>query len=197
MTFDDFKSLVTLTFRAPSAAARLLMAANWPLSARWMGLVLAVSVSALLAWLSSQLFAVPDSEGMPVLALTSQPLILAAIQFVAILLAASLMAGVGRMFGGKGRFEDALLLTVWIEVVLLLVQVVQVGVALVLPGISGILGIVAIALFFWLTVQFTKVLHGFSNGVLVFLGIIGTAFVTGFVLSIIAVSFGLLPEVPQ
>src|SRR5690606_36090602 len=67
MTFDDFKALVSLTFRDPATAARSLIAMNWPLSVRWMGLFLAVSVSALLAWLSSQLFPIPEAEDMPVL----------------------------------------------------------------------------------------------------------------------------------
>lgn len=197
MTFDDFKALVGLTFRDPVTAARSLIEMNWPLSVRWMGLFLAVSVSALLAWLSSQLFPIPEAEGMPVLSLTAQPLVLAIVQLFAIVLAASLMTGVGRIFGGRGSFEDALLLTVWIEIVLLLVQVVQLGASLILPGLSGILGILAIVLFVWLTVQFTKALHGFTSGGKVLLGLIGTAFIAGFVLSIIAASFGLLPEVPQ
>lgn len=197
MTFDDLKALVSLTFREPVTAARSLIAMNWPLSARWMGLFLAVSVSALLAWLSSQLFPIPEAEGMPVLSLTAQPLVLAIVQLFAIVLAASLMTGVGRIFGGRGNFDDALLLTVWIEIVLLLVQVVQLGASLILPGLSGILGVLAIVLFVWLTVQFTKALHGFTSGGKVLLGLIGTAFIAGFALSIIAASFGLLPEVPQ
>lgn len=199
MSFDDFKALVGLTFRNPEAAATALIGAGWPVSARWMALLLAVSVSALLAWLSSQLFPLPQGEAgnVPVLAVTSQPMVLAGMQLVAVLLAAGLMAGVGRMFGGHGRFEDALLLTVWIEVVLLLVQAVQIAATLILPGVAGILGVLAIALFFWLTVQFTKALHGFTSGIKVFLGLVGTAFAVGFVLSLLAASFGLFPEVPQ
>lgn len=199
MTFDEFKTLIGLTFRDPASAARALLAAGWPVSARWMGLFLAVTVSALLAWLSSQLFPLPEgtAEVSPVLTMTSQPLVLAGMQLVAVLIAAGLLAGVGRLFGGKGTFEDALLLTVWIEVVLLLVQAVQIAATLVLPGVASILGVVAIALFFWLTVQFAKALHGFTSGVKVFLGVIGTAFAVGFVLSILAASFGLMPQVPQ
>lgn len=199
MTLDEFKTLVGLTFRNPEAAATALLGAGWPVSARWMGLMLAVTVSALLAWLSSQLFPLPQgtAEGSPILTLTSQPMMLAGMQLVAVLMAAGLLAGVGRMFGGHGTFEDALLLTVWIEVVLLLVQAVQIAATLILPGVAGILGILAIALFFWLTVQFAKALHGFTSGPKVFLGVIGTAFAVGFALSLLAASLGLMPQVPQ
>lgn len=196
MNFDDLKPLLGQTFRDPESVARALMAARLPMPARWMGLMLAVTVSALLAWLSSRLFPLPEGEvEIPVLALTSQPLLLAGIQLFAVLLAAGLMAGVGRMFGGKGSFEDALLLTVWIEFVLLVVQTVQIVASLVLPGLSGILGVAAIALFLYLTVQFTKALHGFTSGIKVLLGIVGTAFVAGFALSFIAAALGLLPGI--
>lgn len=196
MNFDDFKALVVLTFRNPEAAAKALLAWGWPVPARWMALLIAVSVSAMLAWLSSQLFPLP--EGAPsVLSVTAQPMAMAGVQLVAVVAAAALMAGVGRLFGGQGRFEDALLLTIWIEVVLLLVQLAQIAASLVLPPLSGFLGIIAIAVFLWLTVQFTKALHGFRSSGRVLLGIIATAFLAGFVLSLIVAALGLFPEMPQ
>ena len=197
MTFDDFRALVGLSFRDPQGAAHVLMRQGWPVPARWMALLAAVSVSAVLASLSAMLFGGAAPEGGEVVILSQQPMVLAMMQLVAIVLAAGLMAGVGRAFGGEGRFEDALLLTVWIEVLLLVVQVVQLAVSIVLPGVAGILGLAAIALFLWLTVQFTKALHGFRSSAKVALGLIGTAFVAGFVLSLIAAALGILPEMPQ
>lgn len=197
MNFDDIKALIGLTFREPEAAARQLILSGIPLPARWMGLMIAVSVSAILAWFSALLFPLPQGEAVPALSMTAQPLLMAAIQAGAILLAAGLMSSVGRMFGGQGRFEDALLLAVWIEIVLLLVQVAQLVVSLLVPAVAGILGILAIALFLWLTVQFTKALHGFRSGAKVFMGLIATVFVAGFLLSFIAAAFGILPEITQ
>lgn len=197
MTFDDFKALVGLSFRDPQAAAHRLMGQGWPVQARWMALLAAVSVSALLASLAAVLFSTPGPDGIHVVTLSRQPMVLAVMQLGAIVLAAGLMSGVGRMFGGQGRFEDALLLTVWIEVLLLLVQAAQLVLSLVLPGVAGLLGLAAIVLFLWLTVQFTKALHGFRSSAKVALGLIGTAFVTGFVLSLIAAALGILPEMPQ
>jgi hypothetical protein len=197
MTFDDFRALVRLTLRNPEQGAQLLMAQGLPMSVRWMALFLAVSVSGLLAYLAALLFPIPDAEVPPMYSLVHQPLMLAMMQLVAIVLGAGLMTGVGRLFGGFGVFADALLLTVWIEVMLLIVQVAQIVLSLALPAFAGILGLVAIAMFLWLTVQFTKALHGFSSAPKVLLGLFATLLAMGFVMSFFAASFGLLPEMPQ
>ncbi|MBM3605456.1 MAG: YIP1 family protein [Alphaproteobacteria bacterium] len=197
MTFDDFKALSRQTLREPEQAAHRLIAQGWPLSARWMALVAAVSVSGVLAFISTMLFPVPEGEVPPLFSMSQQPLALAGMQLAAIVMGAGLMTAVGRMFGGHGRFEDALLLTVWIEVMLLLVQAVQIVLSLALPALAGVLGILAVALFLWLTVQFTKALHGFTSGPKVLLVMFGTLLAMGFVLSFFAASLGLLPEMPQ
>ncbi|CAM3269082.1 Yip1 family protein [Paracoccus nototheniae] len=197
MTFDDFRTLVRQTLRNPEQAAHWLIGQGWPMQVRWMALMLAVSVSGLLAYASTLLFPVPEGEAVAVFAISSQPLVLAGLQLIAIVLGAALMAGVGRLFGGQGRFEDALLLTVWIEVMLLIVQAAQIVLSLALPALAGILGILAIALFLWLTVQFTKALHGFTSAPKVLLVMFATLLVMGFVLSFFMAAMGLMPEMPQ
>lgn len=197
MNFDDFKGLVGLSFRDPHGAAHVLMGQNWPVQARWMALLAAVSLSALLAWLAGAMFSPPAEDGAQAVMLARQPMVMAVVQMGAIVLAAGLMSGVGRMFGGHGRFEDALLLTVWIEVLLLLVQAAQIVLSLVLPSAAAMLGILAMALFLWLTVQFTRALHGFRSSLKVLLGLIGTVIAAGFLLSILAAAFGIMPEMPQ
>lgn len=197
MTFDDFRTLIGQSLRDPDGAARTLIAQNWPVSARWMALVAAVSVSAVLAWIATVIFSPSSAAGAAGggALLMRQPMILAALQMGAILLGAGLMTSVGRLFGGTGRFEDALLLTVWIEVLLLVVQIAQLVLALVTPTMAGIVSIAALVMFLWLTVHFTRALHGFRSGFKVFLGVLGTIILAGFVLSLLAASLGLIPEV--
>lgn len=197
MTGNDLKALLLLTLRDPAQVARLLIGLGLPMSTRWMALVLAVSVSGLLAWIAGQIAPVPAEMRSPFSDAVSQPLSMAGMQLAAVVIAAGLMSGVGRLFGGHGRFEDALLLTVWIEVVLLVIQTLQILLMLILPALASMLGVIAIVLFFWLTVQFTKELHGFISGFKVLVGLFATAIALGFVLSIMAASFGLLPEMPQ
>ncbi|MBU2956781.1 Yip1 family protein [Paracoccus sp. 1_MG-2023] len=197
MTFDDFKHLVGTTFRNPDAAARQLIGLNLPMQARWMALMLAVSVSALMAFMVSSLFPAPEGAEAPMLSFVRQPLMLAAMQFGAIVLGAGLMTGVGRIFGGTGNFADALILTVWIEILLLIVQAAQVFLSLALPGLAGVLGMLSVALFLWLTVQFAKSLHGFTSAPKVLLVMFATLLAMGFVLSFLAAALGLMPEMPQ
>lgn len=197
MTGQDFRTLLGLTLREPMQAARVLMALGLPVSARWMALLLAVSLSGVLAWIAGQLAPIPAEMRTPFSDAISLPFTMAGMQFCAVVLAAGLMTVIGRAFGGHGRFEDALLLTVWIEISLLLIQVLQLVAMVILPPLASILGVLAVALFFWLTVQFTKQLHGFSSSVKVLLGLVSTAFLAGFVLSILIAAFGLMPEIPQ
>lgn len=197
MTFDDFKALAGLTFRDPQTAARWLMRQGWPSSARWMALILTVVVAALMAFIASALAPSPIEGNSQVIDLTRFPMIIAGIQLVAMLLAAGLMASVGRIFGGQGSFDDALLLVVWIEVLLLAVQAVQIVLALAMPAVAGVLGLAAIVLFLWLTVQFVKALHGFHSSFKVVMVMLATMIAVGFVLSFILAGFGLMPQVIQ
>jgi len=197
MTSDDFKTLFRLTLRQPEQAARWLIGQDWPMQVRWMALALAVSLSGVLAYVSTLLFPIPAGQEAAVFSLGQQPVVLAGTQLVAIVLGAVLMSGVGRMFGGQGTFADALLLTVWIEVMLLVVQVAQIVLSLALPSLGGLLGIAAVALFLWLTVQFAKALHGFTSAPKVLLVMFATLLSVGFALSFILAAFGLMPEMPQ
>ncbi|MDO5646670.1 Yip1 family protein [Paracoccus sp. (in: a-proteobacteria)] len=192
MTLDDLKSLIALTLREPRQAAHWLMAQGWPMQLRWMALLLAVSLSGVLAAISMYLFPPPaDTPSM----LPREPFMLAVMQFAAITLAGWLMASVGQMFGGRGQFPDALLLVTWIEVILLLVQTVQIVVGLILPGASVLIGILSIMLFLWLTVHFIKALHGFESTPKILIVMFATVFAVGFVLSFVAVSLGFMPQV--
>lgn len=195
MTFSDFKPVLGLTFRNPEAAARRLISVGLPMQARWMVAVLTVVCSAILAMLSALVFGLKPDQLSPMLLALTSPFSMAGIQLFAIVLAAGLMTFIGRIFGGRGRFEDALLLVVWIEMLLLLVQAVQLVVSVILPPLAGLLGVASIVLFLWLTVHFAKALHGFRSAFLVFLALIATAFVTGFTLSFLAATLGLFPRI--
>jgi hypothetical protein len=56
-----------------------------------------------------------------------------------ILSAGALQVG-GQMLGGKGRFAEALMLVVWLEVLAIVIQAATLLVALALPPLAGLLG---------------------------------------------------------
>ncbi|MDO5703653.1 MAG: Yip1 family protein [Paracoccus sp. (in: a-proteobacteria)] len=191
MTSDDLKSLILLTFRDPERAARALCSLNLPMAVRWMALALIVSLSALLTWGASMLFPVEVETGMN--SAVAQPLMIAGVQFAVLSVTALLMAVVGRSFGGTGDFPDALLLIIWIEFILLLVQCAQVVLMLLFPVIASLMWLVAAAIFVWLMVHFTKALHGFDSAAKVAFGIFATFLAAGMVMAVILSSLGLIP----
>lgn len=194
MTYDDLKQLVLLSLRAPYRALDALRALAPDMQTRWLALVLAVSLSTVLAGLARLLFPV-DIEN-PVSQLIGQPLMLASVQFVGMVIAAMLMAAVGRAFRGHGTFADALLVVAWIEILLVAVQALQVVLALIFPISAVLMSLVAFGLLIYLTLQFTKALHGFQNTFLVLLGFVGSVFLFALILSVLGVSLGYVPEVP-
>lgn len=185
--------LVVLTVRDPASALRILQAMGLPMSARWMLLLLSVILSTMLAVLSLML--IPVVPGDPVTAILADPMTLAGIQLVAMVASAIFVAQVGRMFGGHGTFPDALLVVAWVELLLVGLQAVQLLMMLLFPATASLMSMLALALFVYLAVAMTKALHGFVSTPKVVLGFVGSLFVLGFVLSLIAASFGIVPEV--
>ncbi|WP_313350276.1 YIP1 family protein [Paracoccus sp. (in: a-proteobacteria)] len=193
MKLGDLGDLMVLTLRDPDAAIRVLRGLDLPMVTRWMVLLLAVSLSTLLAGLSLLLF--PIEVDNPVSRMLSEPMTLAGIQFGAMALSALFVAHIGRLFGGHGNFADALLAVGWVELMLVGLQAVQVVMMLLFPATATMLSMLAFGLFLYLAVTMTKALHGFTNTAKVVVGLIGSVFVLGFVLSLIAAAFGIVPEV--
>lgn len=183
---SELRDLARLSIADPEKGGHAVMALNPPLQARWMGLAAAVVLGVLVAYmlplLAGRLGAVPS------------PFLVVAIQTGANLLAIALMTQVGRMFGGQGRAEDALLLIAWLQALLVAVQVVQLVVAVILPPLAVLVTMLAVALFFWLVSGFVQALHGFTSRPLVLLGVLGAMFATAIALSFLMLVLGIDPR---
>ena len=189
--------LVTLTrnsLRDPALAVRQLQSLNLPMQARWMALAVVVALSAILGTLAMQIFPELAEGGLGIRVLS--PLARVALQTGGMVLTAWLIATVGRAFGGQGDFPDALLIVIWLEFLLLVAQAAQVVLMLVFPFFGSILGIAALVVIAWLSVQMIKALHGFSSAFMVFVGLIGAMLVTLIFLTVLAGAFGLMPQLP-
>lgn len=195
MNFKDLTDLAVLSVRDPATAVRALQSLNLPMSLRWTILAISVLLSTLLAGLARAMFPIPPELENGLTRILAQPFQLVGIQFVTITLSAALMAGVGRSFGGKGDFADALLLVGWMQIMLVVLQAAQLVLLGIMPFFSSLLSLATVGLFLYFIIQFAKALHGFQSTFLVILGFIGTVFVVGFVLSLIAASMGIMPEV--
>ena len=194
MRMGDLVQLAQVSLRDPALAVRQLQSLNLPMQARWMALAIVVALSAILGTLAMQIFPqlAEGSLGIPVLS----PLARVVLQTGGMVLTALLIANVGRAFGGQGDFADALLIVIWLEFLLLIAQAAQVVLMLVFPFFGSILGIAALVVIAWLSVQMIKALHGFSSAFMVFVGLIGATLVTLIFLTVLAGAFGLMPQLP-
>lgn len=90
---------------------------------------------------------------------------------------------------------------IWIDVIMLAIQVVQVLLMVIFPLTAEVLGLAAIGLFFWLIITFTKELHGFRHvGLVAFGAFVGVMMLTAIFLSVLLGALGVMPpmvEAPQ
>jgi cysteine desulfurase/selenocysteine lyase len=104
---------------------------------------------------------------------------------------------IGVFFGGTGSFEESALLVIWLQFILICVQVIQIATLFVLPPLAGLITIIAIALYLWLLVNFIAVLHGFTSLGMVFVTTLLSAFALLFVFSLILAVLGLACTCPD
>lgn len=174
--FERFKALVVATFRDPDTVARQLIAARLPVLALWMALALVVIAGVLIAALSGAL--TPPVEGARVVT----PFQFAVSMGMALVGAIGAMHVVGRILGGQGAFADMLVCMTWVQVVLVLLQVVLDVVLMVMPGLFVPVTVLAYVVGLWLMARFVRVVHGFDTMGGSIMTVIGGFMALGFVL---------------
>ncbi|MFN3846985.1 MAG: Yip1 family protein [Paracoccaceae bacterium] len=180
-------SMVRFTVQNPRQGARMVMQANLPVTARWVAFLLTAVASALLAHLAFALMPLEVRQAME--GAMSSPFTSATMQGVLMLVSVFAIHYIGRWRKGTGRFEDALILMVWLQFILLILQVVQIIVQLLMPPAAVLVGYVSVGIFLWLLSNFIAELHGFSSVLKTFLGVILTLIAMGFVLATLLLPF--------
>lgn len=186
-------ALGQLSLQDPRQAVRVLLAEGVPLPARTAGLLLMAVLSAIL--LQPSFLLLPPAEDAIGQFLAQSPLRTAVVQWVVLLVSTLLIYRVGRAFGGTGSLPDALLIVVWLQMIMLGVQLLQLVALVVLPPFSGLVGLAGFVLFLYLLVSFVAELHGFASRGLVFVAVIATFFAAVFVAALLLGAF-LGPMVP-
>jgi hypothetical protein len=192
MTLDTIQDLLRATLSNPRAAAARLKALDLPVQTGWTAMLLVSVASAFLGFIG---FMASPAQGDPgVAAMFGSPLRTALIQFSVLALTGFLAYWVGRRFGGTGTLAQALVLVAWVQVPPIALQIVQLVVMVLAPGLAPLVGIVGFALYAVLLTLFVAELHGFRSGVAVFFGIL----VVGFLVALVAAFlFAILIGVPQ
>lgn len=187
LSLPNLMALLRFTVQNPRAGARQVMQADVPIAARWMAFAVMAILSAVLAHLSFGMMPADMRDQMGS-AMTS-PFRTAAFQGVLMLISVHAIVWIGRACGGKGAFSDALILMVWLQFILLVLQVVQIVVQVALPPVSGGIGFLSIAVFVWLLSNFIAEVHMFKSVGKVFLGVLLSMLAIGFVLTLVLLPF--------
>jgi Yip1 domain len=180
---DQLLALARLSLNDPRVGVRALLAMGVPLPARTAGLLLVAVGSALLFHLG--FLVMPPGDDAVAQFMSQSPIRTAIVQWL--ILAATVLGiyRIGRAFGGTGSLTDALLIVVWLQVIMLAVQLVQLLSFILIPFLAGLVSLGGFFLFFWLLTSFIAELHGFASRWVVLAGVIGSGFAFAIVLAVI------------
>lgn len=187
MTVSDLWALARLSVTRPIEGGQAIMRLNLDWATRWIALFAAILLGVLIAFALPVIFGA--ASGFP------SPLTVVAAQVGVNVAAIGLMTGVGRMMGGTGRFDDAVLLMAAFQGIMLLLQVAQLLAALILPSLAFPVAVLTVGLFFWIVTGFICALHGFQSQILVLLGLFATLIAVSFVVATVMLMLGF--EVPD
>ncbi len=186
LSLRNLLMMARFTVQRPRDGARMVMASGIPMPARWLALVLMAVVSSVLAHLAFGLMPAETRASME--EAMSSPIGTALLQFVLMVISVQAVFWVGRWRGGKGTFADAMLLMVWLQFILVVLQVIQIVVQVLLPPVADVIGLASVGLFMWLISNFVAELHGFASVGKTFLGVLATLLVAGFALAVLMLS---------
>lgn len=173
----DFTLLVA-SLHEPRRVARWLISQGFGLATAVMALTLTVVLTASLTYISFKIF--PADLPKEWVALMQNPVKLAFLQGLVLLVMAMLGTGIGRQFKGQGRFEDAVILLAWVQLVMLALQFVQMFFLLIFPAFSEALGVFGLVLSLWMLSNFLAEMHGFKSALFVFGGMLITLLALSF-----------------
>lgn len=191
LTLNAILAMVWRSITNPREGAEEVLSLGVPPAAIWPFLLLTVVLSAILGQIST--FIMMGTTDVMAAGLLAMPAVTGVLQFLVLLGSILAIYHIGRGFGGTGTLLEVALLMGWLQLIMICVQAVQLGLAIVAPPFAGIVGIAALALFMWLLTNFVAVLHGFRSLGQVFVMIILSLFVLAFALSIVLSMTGLVP----
>ncbi|MER2507833.1 Yip1 family protein [Amaricoccus sp.] len=122
------------------------------------------------------------------------PLLGALVEFALLGVIAVLTHRIGALFGGSGSFWDALTLLVWLNAVMLVLQVAQLLMLFVLPPLAPPVAFFAVFWGLWAFANFVTELHGFNNPMMVLGGVVLTTIVLFIGVAMLLAILGITPS---
>lgn len=166
-----------------------LLSLGMPRVALWPAFALIVVVSVLLGGVGDMLAPAPEGVLISYFGMTA----LLGLVFLAYALA---VWKIGSAMGGKGSLQESILIGVFFQAVLIPAQILQLVLALLLPGLAGIYAVALLVYGIWMNTNFIDGLHGYASfgkslGVLVL-----ASFAAAIALMLVVAIFGFSVGVP-
>lgn len=193
LSFNQLLAMVGRSITNPREGAEEVLALGVPRQALWLILAIVVVLSILIAQVTT-LFAGSSNELMN--NFLQNPLVTGFVQMGLLVVMIVAVHLIGRAMGGRGSFEEAMLLMSWLQFIMVCIQALQTVSIIILPPFAGLIGIVALVLFFWLLTNFIAVLHGFGSLAQVFVMVLVSGFAIAFLFSLVLTIMGVTMPTP-
>lgn len=196
MQIDGLRDLIQLaikTLREPKRCLRIVLDIVITMPELMQATALVVLLSMILPIISLMLQPIEVQQAMS--AFSSNPIPIFILQVFIILGSAGLITTFGKMFQGYGTFKETLTAMVWLQFVLLGVQILQLLVSIIAPGFNAAFFLGSVLMMIYLTISFIMEIHGFNNLAAVTISFFGCFFALIIALSILLALFGITPEV--
>ena len=172
------------TFLNPRAVAGTLMGLGLGRGVLWTAAGLASVLSALFFGLLTETIA-PLPDAWTEIGFDPSPMAYALLTFAGIVISVFAIQLTGQMLDGKGAFEEALVLIVWLQLAMFVLRLAQLLILLAIPALGGLVTLATAGASLWAILNFTAALHRFDGLskaafvlVIAFMGIIfGLAFI--------------------
>ncbi|MFS4583335.1 YIP1 family protein [Phaeobacter sp. C3_T13_0] len=153
-----YQTLASLTFSAPTAAARVLLSVDWPRQALVLALLLTAVVNTLVLQIADLILPSGNGilSGIP-------PLPYAGAVFGLHLCVTVLLTWTGRWIGGQGDFISILAVNVWLNSVQIALLVAVMLLHLVVPLAASLIALVANFVMLAIFLLFIKEAHQFTS----------------------------------
>ncbi len=175
------------TIPQPRVVARDIIALRFSRAVLWQTFAL-LSVCAMGFGVLGAMIYPPDPELLG--PLFSNPISVGIIEAAIEVILIFAIYGIGRAFGGTGRFDATILVVLWLQFVTLLLQAAIILLLLFAPLMAALLQAMGFVLVFWILTHFITELHGFRSTGLVFVMILISIMALIFVLSLIFALIG-------
>ena len=167
LTPQSLGTLIMLSLRNPSIAARFVISSGLQRDALWSLLLLVSVANATLVWVSNALTG-PTPEQLAQMPIQSPAIIFSPL-FAFVFLAGALVITVhvlhwlGTAIGGTGSLDNMLAVLVWLQGLRVLAQVILLVLMLAVPSIAGLFGLAVAILSIWLLVHFVNEATGLGS----------------------------------